>query len=67
MVGLVDQALEQHLSLPKGLTDDTVTVIDPAVGTGTFLRSALRRIAARIEDDRRDRVEPLAPLTEQQA
>jgi len=51
MSGLVDEALEHHLGLAGGLTDDSVTVIDPAVGTGTFLRSVLRRMAVRIEQD----------------
>jgi len=51
MVGLVDEALETRLGLSGGFTDDSVTVVDPAVGTGTFLRSVLRLMAARVRDD----------------
>jgi hypothetical protein len=52
MVDLVDQALRGPLfQRTAGFASSDVTVADPAVGTGTFLLGALRRIAANIEAD----------------
>ena len=52
MVNLVDQALRGPLfERSAGLASSDVTLADPAVGTGTFLLGALRRIAANIEKD----------------
>ena len=52
MVGLVDEVLRsprfgQHL----GLAAESVTVADPAMGTGTFLLGVLRKIAETVEVD----------------
>ena len=53
MVNLVDQALRGPLfEHPAGLASSDVTLADPAVGTGTFLLGALRKIAANVEKDR---------------
>ena len=52
MVRLVDECLRGPLfDRPGGLASSSVTVADPAVGTGTFLLGVLRRIAATIEAD----------------
>ena len=52
MTDLVDQALRGPLfERPAGLASSDVTLADPAVGTGTFLLGALRRIAANLEVD----------------
>jgi hypothetical protein len=52
MVNLVDQALRGPLfERAAGLASSDVTLADPAVGTGTFLLGALRRIAANVEKD----------------
>ena len=52
MVNLVDQALRGPLfERTAGLASSDVTLADPAVGTGTFLLGALRRIAANVEAD----------------
>jgi hypothetical protein len=52
MVNLVDQALRGPLfERATGLASSDVTLADPAVGTGTFLLGALRRIAANVEAD----------------
>ena len=52
MVNLVDQALRGPLfERPAGLASSDVTLADPAVGTGTFLLGALRKIAANVEKD----------------
>ena len=47
MVRLVDQVLHSpdRFNLRDGLASPAVTVADPAVGTGTFLLSIMRRIA----------------------
>jgi hypothetical protein len=51
MVRLVDELLQSRFDLPEGLAAKTVTIADPAVGTGTFLLGVLRRIAATVEAD----------------
>lgn len=45
MVRLAEEALTSRLGLEAGYRDDSVQVVDPAMGTGTFLLSVLRRIA----------------------
>ncbi|MBZ5507894.1 MAG: N-6 DNA methylase [Acidobacteriia bacterium] len=52
MVGLVDEALRSsRFKLHAGLASPSVTLADPAVGTGTFILGVLRRIAETIESD----------------
>lgn len=51
MTELVDEALVDHLALPSGLADNTVTIVDPAMGTGTFLLEIIRTISDRIGAD----------------
>ncbi|MGA2793881.1 MAG: type ISP restriction/modification enzyme [Roseiarcus sp.] len=52
MTNLVDQALRGPLfERAAGLASSDVTLADPAVGTGTFLLGALRKIAENIEAD----------------
>lgn len=52
MVGLVDEALRtSRFGLHAGLASPSVTLADPAVGTGTFLLGVLRRIAESIKAD----------------
>lgn len=50
-VRLVDEALQSFLGQPLGVASDTVTIIDPAVGTGTYLIRVLETIADSIEQD----------------
>jgi hypothetical protein len=54
MVRLVDEALRDRSLFNKreGLADKSVTICDPAVGTGTYLLGVLRQIAKRIEADK---------------
>lgn len=49
MVRLVDEALRSRFALHYGLASPEVTLADPAVGTGTFVLGALRRIAETVE------------------
>lgn len=51
MVGFVEGALRTRFGRPGGLASPDVTVVDPAVGTGTFLLAALRSIALTTEAD----------------
>lgn len=45
MVGALDRALRDHLGT-DGLGDSAVTLLDPAVGTGTFLLGVAERVKA---------------------
>jgi len=52
MVSLVDQALRgPGFELLRGLGTETVTVADPATGTGTYLLGVLRHLAQQVEND----------------
>lgn len=51
MTRLVNEALQSRFELPGGLAEDSVTVIDPAMGTGTFLLSVIRSIAGTLAAD----------------
>ncbi|MGC2744744.1 MAG: type ISP restriction/modification enzyme, partial [Candidatus Angelobacter sp.] len=51
MVALVDEALRSRFGQHAGLASPSVTLADPAVGTGTFLLGVLRRIAEAVEAD----------------
>lgn len=48
MVGALDRALKENLGT-KGLTDEDVTILDPATGTGTFLLGIAERVRADVE------------------
>jgi Type ISP C-terminal specificity domain/N-6 DNA Methylase len=52
MVSLVDEALRTpRFGLHTGLAAPSVTLVDPAVGTGTFMLGVLRRIAETVAAD----------------
>jgi Type ISP C-terminal specificity domain/N-6 DNA Methylase len=52
MVGLVDEALRTpRFGLHAGLASPSVTVADPATGTGTFMLGVLRKIAETVKVD----------------
>jgi hypothetical protein len=51
MVSLVDEALCAGFGLHAGLAAPSVTLADPATGTGTFMLGVLRRIAERVRED----------------
>ena len=48
MVRLVDEVLKGGFRLAEGLADKGVTVLDPAMGTGTFLLAVLERALANV-------------------
>jgi hypothetical protein len=45
-----DGLLEEHFDLARGLADPSVTLLDPATGTGTFLLGMAERALAREAD-----------------
>jgi hypothetical protein len=52
MVGLVDEALRTpRFGLHAGLASPSVTLADPATGTGTFMLGVLRKIADTVKAD----------------
>jgi hypothetical protein len=52
MVALADEVLRTpRFALHQGLAAPTVTLADPAVGTGTFILGVLRRIAETVRSD----------------
>ena len=48
MTKFTDGLLASALGKERGYTNRSVTVVDPALGTGTFLLSVMRRIAERV-------------------
>ena len=52
MVSLVDEALRRPgFNLPRGIAARSVTVGDPATGTGTFVLGVMRHVAASVAAD----------------
>jgi hypothetical protein len=51
MVRMVGDLLRHRLGQPRGFASPGVTVVDPAVGTGTFLFRIVDQIAATISSD----------------
>lgn len=51
MTRLVDDALRSRFAQPAGLASPSVTVADPAVGTGTFILAVLHQIAKNVAAD----------------
>jgi hypothetical protein len=50
MVRFVDEVLQEHLDKEWGFADDDVVVVDPAMGTGTFLVEIISCVADRVDD-----------------
>ncbi len=48
MVAAIDRTLRENLGT-TGLADDSVTMLDPASGTGTFLLGAIEHVRASVE------------------
>lgn len=45
MVRLTDDALKKYFDRPEGLRDPNVSIVDPAMGTGTYPLSVLRHVS----------------------
>lgn len=50
MVSALDRTLRENLGT-RGLSDENVTVLDPATGTGTFLLGVVEHVRRKIETD----------------
>lgn len=48
MIRFVDELLRARLGQDRGLAEDGVVLVDPAMGTGSFLLSALERVASTV-------------------
>lgn len=51
MTRLVDEALHGRFALHDGLASQKVTLVDPAMGTGTFLLEVVRAIGQSVAED----------------
>jgi hypothetical protein len=51
MVHLVDQILKTRVGVEWGFADDEVLVVDPVMGTGTFLVEIIHRVASTMQDE----------------
>lgn len=49
MTRLTQEALQEYLGTPEGLSSDSVAVIDPAMGTGTYPLGILQQVASDAE------------------
>jgi hypothetical protein len=60
MTRLVNEALRDRFDLHDGLANQKVTLVDPAMGTGTFLLEVVRAIGQTVADDLGDGAVPAA-------
>jgi hypothetical protein len=51
MTRMVNEALRDRFDLVDGLANPSVTLLDPAMGTGTFLLEVLRSLATTVAED----------------
>lgn len=51
MTAFTDAILRDRMRMPLGLAEPSVTTLDPAMGSGTFLSSAMSRAARTLEDE----------------
>ncbi|MFE2426565.1 type ISP restriction/modification enzyme [Streptomyces sp. NPDC059373] len=64
MVRLTEEILETRLGCSLGLADSKVTIVDPAMGSGSFLSAVIDRVANRWEHkDDGERIEALDSLS----
>lgn len=54
MVERVDTVLREELGLPDGLADESVYVLDPCTGTGSYLVEVLKRVQKTFEEKGED-------------
>lgn len=58
MVRFVDQVIQTRLRYPLGIADDSVIVLDPAMGTGTYLAETINLASDTIANDEGDGAVP---------
>ncbi len=64
MVGFADQILKTRLGKARGFASNDVVVVDPAMGTGTFLVEIIDRVIATLREEWGSGVVPKAHLRE---
>lgn len=64
MVGFADQVLKQRVGIGRGFASDDVTVVDPAMGTGTFLVEIIDSLVATLRCEHASDVVPETHLRE---
>lgn len=64
MVGFADHVLKTRLGKARGFAADDVTVVDPAMGTGTFLVEIIDSVVETLRRERRSDAVPQAHLRE---
>jgi hypothetical protein len=64
MVGFADQVLKVRLGKARGFASDDVVVVDPAMGTGTFLVEIISQAVATLRNERGSQVVPKAHVRE---
>jgi hypothetical protein len=64
MVRMTDEVLKARLSKARGLAADDVIVVDPAMGTGTFLVEVIESVVKTLTAERRSAAVPAAHLRE---
>lgn len=47
----VDELLRERFGRPQGLADGNTVILDPAVGTATFLRNVLQQVRSRVVEN----------------
>jgi hypothetical protein len=51
MVRLVEEILRTRMGIARGFADDDVMIVDPAMGTGTFLLSIIDTVAGTVAEE----------------
>lgn len=64
MVRFADDVLKQGLQKKRGLASDDVIVVDPAMGTGTFLVEIIESVVSTLQTERHTTATPKAHLRE---
>lgn len=64
MVNLTDQILKERILIKRGYAAKEVIVVDPAMGTGTFLVEIINSVLATLKDERGTSTVPQAHLRE---
>lgn len=58
MIGMVDGLLKDRLGQPLGFASDQIVVVDPAMGTGTYLLNIIEHAAEAITEEEGDGAVP---------
>jgi Type ISP C-terminal specificity domain/N-6 DNA Methylase len=51
IIDVVDEVLQSHFGLNEGINEENVTLLDPALGTGTFIIRAIMKVKEKLESE----------------